>query len=283
MSEGSLLDERLEIETPERVVIAHDLAGIGSRFAAGTIDAAILLLPWCAAGCVVVVVADVSGEMKPEEMMALGMALVGAIVAILFLYYIGFELLMRGQTPGKRALKLRVVSVHGGQAGSGAIVLRNVLRLVDMLPAVIVHFLGGVVMFLNRRNQRIGDLAAGTVVVRERPEELRRQRIAAPPPPGADVPVDSATLDAIRSFLARRYEMRPIVRAEVASRLLTRVAETHEIPRGDPETLLGLLGAGRTPKELRDMAGPRPASVPFAPPPPPPPPSVPGPPPGPVP
>ena len=172
MSDESLLDERLEIETPERVVIAYDLAGIGSRFAAGTIDAAILLVPWCAAGCVAAAVTGISSDLNQEELGTLGWAVLGACVSIVFLYYLGCELILRGQTPGKRALKLRVVSVHGGNAGTGAIVLRNVLRLVDMLPVFFVHVLGGLVMFLNRRNQRLGDLAARTVVVRERPEEL---------------------------------------------------------------------------------------------------------------
>ena len=271
---GSLLDQRLDIETPERVVITHDLAGIGSRFAAGTIDACILIIPWVAASCVLLAVMPSSGKLNQEEAQALGMATGGVCYAILWLYFLLFETFGGGRTPGKRFLKLRVMSVHGGPAPASAIVLRNLLRVVDSLPTLFLPFLGGLVMFLNRRSQRIGDLAAGTVVVRERPEALRSVSLRTAvsgsdayggPPAAQGGEIAAAHLVEIDRFLARRHELTADARTVIGLRICVRMRERYGLPQGDPEQILGLLGARRTPAQIRDLAGPAQG---FAPPPP---------------
>lgn len=261
----NLLDQRLEIETPERVVLVHDLAGVGSRFAAGTIDACILTVPWCGALCVAVAAVPGGNATTPEELQSVGMAFVGVCYAILWLYFLVFETTWGGRTPGKRALRLRVMSVHGGPAPFSAIVLRNVLRIVDSLPTLIPPFAGGVVMFLTRRSQRIGDLVAGTVVVRERPETLRVPFVRDATAAQGDE-VSAADLAEVDRFLARRRELLAEPRADLAGRLAERMRETYALPPGNPETLLGLLGARRSPREIRDLAGPSPSSGPGQPP-----------------
>ena len=252
----SLLDQRLEIETPERVVIVQDLAGIGSRFAAGLVDACILLVPWIFVSCAFAFAAPHSGQVNQEEMQSLGMAVVGICYAILWLYYLLFESLWGGRTPGKRMLKLRVMSVHGGPAPVSAIVLRNLLRIVDSMPTLILPAVGGVTMFVTRRAQRIGDLAAGTVVVRERQESLRvpTARSAASADPANEV--SAADLEEIDRFIVRRSELLPDVRTRIAARLCERMRAAYGLPPGAPETVLGLLGARRTPAQIRDLAGP---------------------------
>lgn len=309
----SLLDQRLEIETPERVVITHDLAGIGSRFAAGTIDACFLIIPWCGAFCVMAAVmpaaAGPGGEFKQEEMQALGMATMGVCYAIFWLYFLLFETFGGGRTPGKRILKLRVMSAHGGPAPASSIVLRNVVRVVDSIPTLILPVLGGIVMFTTKRAQRIGDLVAGTVVVRERVEALRLPSSGGPagaravsgssqfivPLPGmlvhgsmpreqpnaefvagasgsagpATQSVDELTpveLAEVDRFLARRSELLHAARTAIAAQICGRLRERYALPPGDSEKILGLLAARRTPRQIRDLAGPAsaPASAPVS-------------------
>jgi len=154
--------EDLVVATPERVAFRFETAGLGSRFTAQLID---LLVLW-------------------GVLLALGLAsfgviggLVGqpAIAAVIFLvtgflsfwaYWILPEALWSGQTLGKRVLHLRVIDARGGPVTAGQAVIRNLLRIVDFLPAS--YALGTVVIFSTARNQRLGDLAAGTVVIRER-------------------------------------------------------------------------------------------------------------------
>ncbi|MCE9637975.1 MAG: RDD family protein [Planctomycetes bacterium] len=307
---GSLLDQRLEIETPERVVITHDLAGIGSRFAAGTIDACFLIIPWCGAVCVLAAMMPMSmrgGEPKPEELQALGMATVGVCYAIFWLYFLLFETFGGGRTPGKRILKLRVMSVHGGPAPASAVVLRNVVRVVDSIPTLILPVLGGIVMFTTKRAQRIGDLVAGTVVVRERIEALRLPSRGGAggaktasatnsfflPLPGmlvygsvpreqpnpeflagaagasanASASVDELTATEIAEvdrFLVRRGELNNVSRTAIAAQICGRLRDRYALPPGDAEKILGLLGARRTPQQVRDLAGPAFARQPSA-------------------
>jgi uncharacterized RDD family membrane protein YckC len=101
---------------------------------------------------------------------ALGSELVTAPVIIIasfspFLYFILFEGLWNGQTPGKRALRLRVRMSDGTPLTFGAALMRNLIRTADLLPGT--YFLGLIVMFTNNQSQRLGDMAAGTVVVHE--------------------------------------------------------------------------------------------------------------------
>ena len=250
----TLLEQRLEIETPERVHIVHELAGIGSRFAAGTLDLLVLMLPACAALLAVALLAP--GALGGgESVTVVLLAGVGVLVAIYWSYYLGFELFWGGQTPGKRLLRLRVVSEDGGPASTAGIVVRNVLRIVDGLP-VMLYVLGGIVMFVNRHSRRVGDLAGGTVVVREREERLAVERLAAAPAPGGEGNLSREELDRVRRFLVRRGELAPGYRDRVARSLAEEIAAAHDLSAADPEAMLALLASGRTPREVRALQGP---------------------------
>src|SRR5262245_8800786 len=147
VSGESLLDRRLEIDTPERVRIVHDLAGIGSRFAAGFIDAFLLILLFCASSFAILVLGGVTRPQSDEQMLAFAYAATGVVFVVVALYYSVFELMWDGQTPGKRLLKLRVIAKDGGPASATAILVRNVLRLADAFPFAAPYALGGAVMF----------------------------------------------------------------------------------------------------------------------------------------
>ena len=149
----------LVIETPEGVVFSYELASPALRAFAWAVDAAAIGTAAYAIGKG----ADTLGSVSKDW--------AGALSAILyFVASIGYGIVLEwrwhGQTLGKRLLRLRVVDAQGLRLQLPQVAIRNLLRLVDMLP--LLYLLGGAAALLTRRCQRLGDLAANTVVARER-------------------------------------------------------------------------------------------------------------------
>lgn len=165
-------DETLVIETPERVPLHFALASIGNRFIACAIDHTIQIVALLVFSIVFAIASDVSNlgtqfSGIPNWVRAL-------LVIIVFVvwdgYFVLFEWLWRGQTPGKRWLKLRVIREDGRPITFFEAAVRNVLRAFDIwFPPF--YSIGLVSVFATERDQRVGDLVAGTVVVREREAE----------------------------------------------------------------------------------------------------------------
>lgn len=149
-----------EISTPDGLVFKVPLAGPAVRFLALGIDTAAIAVINLAVLTVLSVMQLVS-----EDFFRASTAL--AAFALGFLYFIVLEWLWRGQTLGKHLLGLRVVDVEGLRLAPWQVILRNVLRLVDMLPAA--YGFGGAAVLLSPRRQRLGDLVAGTLVAHTRP------------------------------------------------------------------------------------------------------------------
>lgn len=147
----------LQIRTPEGIVFSQDLAGPTARFLAWLIDLLIVVALIYAANIAV----GVLGWLSPELAQALSLV---AVFALNTGYKILAEWFWRGQTVGKRVMRLRVMDAEGMRLQFSQVVLRNLLRFADLLP--IAYLVGGVAMLINSRAQRLGDLAAGTVVVR---------------------------------------------------------------------------------------------------------------------
>lgn len=188
------LDATVSVETPEHVAFSYSIAGIGARAAAALIDYLI---------CVALLMAFVFiwGVQGPWA--------VAVVVIVQFVivwgYYVLFEGLNDGQTPGKRWLRLRVVQDGGYSVSFAASAVRNLARVVDLQP-VVTYAVGVVSIAATKSGKRIGDLLAGTIVVRERAE---RRRVAAGPAP-ADAPVVLHTLltDDEYALVARFIERR---------------------------------------------------------------------------
>jgi len=165
--------ETTRIATPDSVELEFRLAGPGSRLLALAIDTAIT----GALTGVLIVLAVVAGYSldvgEGRSTWASGL-LVLAFFLVRWGYFIFFELLLRGQTPGKRALGIRVVRDGGLPLGARQAIIRNLLRVVDALPPPLC-IVGAVSILASHTGQRLGDLAAGTLVVRER---FRRAREA---------------------------------------------------------------------------------------------------------
>jgi uncharacterized RDD family membrane protein YckC len=211
-------EDRLAIATPEGVEIELTLAGLGSRFIAAMFDFAVRLLPLLA----VFILLDPAG--------ATGAAIFALIdFGMTFFYYVLFEVLGGGRTPGKRWTGLRVVRSGGSPVTFVRSMLRNVLRIVDFLPAF--YLVGMLAIFITNQNQRLGDVAAGTLVVRDRHGDRRLgdapQELATYDPGPAvnwDVSAVSANdVATVRAFLTRRYSIDDRARAALASELAGRL------------------------------------------------------------
>lgn len=172
-----MIDEKLTIDTPENVQVDFELAGIGTRFIATLIDTLWLtgvrvLIGMM--GAAIFFAADLSEET--------GIIIASIALLVFFIigwgYYIFFEISWNGQTPGKRKMGIRTVKLNGLPISASEAIIRNLMRVVDLLPAY--YAAGFVTMFLNDQARRLGDLAAGTLVVYDQTEislnEVKRKK-----------------------------------------------------------------------------------------------------------
>ena len=212
-------EDRLAIATPEGVEIELTLAGLGSRFIAALLDFFIRLLPLIA----LLVLLDPRNGAIGAAIFAL------ADFGLQFFYYVLFEVLGGGRTPGKRAVGLRVVRTGGRPVTFVRSMLRNIVRIVDSIGAYLV---GMVTIFITNNNQRLGDLAAGTLVVRDRHGDRRHgeapSSVGATYDPGDAVnwdvsAVSAADVATVRAFLERRSSLGSPARADLARRLAERL------------------------------------------------------------
>ena len=172
MSAVIATEETLVIETPERVPLHFALASIGNRFLACAIDHALQSLALLVIVIASLILADYSGI---ESMLASAPKWVWALsIVIGFLiltgYFAFFEWIWNGQTPGKRWLKLRVIREDGRPVTFWEATVRNLLRTFDIMPWPF-YSIGLICVFVSARDQRVGDMVAGTVVIREREAE----------------------------------------------------------------------------------------------------------------
>jgi uncharacterized RDD family membrane protein YckC len=172
MSATITSDETLVIETPERVPLHFALASIGNRFIACAIDHAIQIVALIVLVIFFIFVADAADlgsrvSNAPKWVIAL---LIVFVFLLMSGYFVFFEWLWRGQTPGKRWMKLRVIREDGRPISFFEAVVRNLLREFDIMPFPF-YSIGLISVFATDRDQRVGDLVAGTVVVREREAE----------------------------------------------------------------------------------------------------------------
>jgi uncharacterized RDD family membrane protein YckC len=178
--------EELVVPTPERVTFQYPVAGPGSRFLAQLIDQVILTVLLTGAFLIILLL---GAAINDRELTILLLVLVSFL--IIFCYFLVTEAVFAGQTPGKRALRLRVVGDQGQPITFSQALIRNLVRIVDFLP--VYYGVGLVTLFINGRGKRLGDLAAGTLVVREQGAVNLRDlayevpQAAAPPPPSSSI------------------------------------------------------------------------------------------------
>ncbi len=211
------MDYRYTIETPEQIEFAYDIAGIGSRFLAAIIDTALLVLLQIGLGLSFFVIGS-QIEAAGTDVSSILIAGWSILSFVLFWgYYIMFELLWNGQSPGKRAVRLRVVREGGRPITFATSAIRNLIRFVDFLPGF--YGLGVLVMFIDRRARRLGDLAGGSLVVKDRGTVSLDSLTKAAEPPRMELPaatnlslpnlhvVDDDDYNLVQDFLRRRSDL----------------------------------------------------------------------------
>jgi len=221
--------DTLTVETSESVAFAYELAGPASRGAALAVDTAVL-------GVLIVAEAGVGYALGALAMRAFGERAVpwtvGAVLVVAFAtywgYYIWGEVVRNGRTPGKRLLGIRVVRDDGGRLGVLDSVIRNLIRLIDLMPGY--YAVGLVAMLVSGRAKRLGDMAAGTVVVRDVGDVSLY----------FDGETRSKHEKLVREFLTRRAGLTPAARWQVAVEILAAYGEQPQ-PGWDEPTVAGRL------------------------------------------
>lgn len=217
-------DDRITINTPEGLEIELNLAGLGSRIAAAVFDTLMLGVVLALAAFGLFSLADRLGS----PLLAVGIGWL-VVMVLTIGYFVAFETFNDGRTPGKTMIGIRVMGADGQPVRFGPSLVRNLLRLVDLFPAFPI--IGPISILVSDRNQRLGDLAAGTIVVRrERSGPTSWIETVEPDPSTAhwDVSgVGDADLELARRFLGRREDLVAEKRAEharaIAARLRQRV------------------------------------------------------------
>jgi uncharacterized RDD family membrane protein YckC len=255
------LDDAYDLRTPEQIDLQYDLAGLGSRFMAIALDSliqgalimALVMVFGIGAGLLAVSLRDMVGNGSGVLIIAGVVVVVMLVFALSWGYFIFFELIWNGQTPGKRAAGIRVLTSRGEPVTLVHSLVRNVLRLVDALPSA--YMIGSICILVTPRSQRLGDLAAGTIVVRERHAELPR---ALPPldpslalPPHLASAFSSADVLLARDFLRRAPYLvsarRTELRSQIATTLRARLAASGQpsLPALTDDHLLAAVAALR--------------------------------------
>jgi uncharacterized RDD family membrane protein YckC len=187
------LFQEYTIETPENVSFGYEVAGIGSRFIAALVDTTILgVLLLGLNVALLVLVSALGGDMESVELSVEDEPaawVIGFVIALYALlnfaiwwgYYLFSEWLWHGQTVGKRVAHIRVVRLDGAPVSFLPVAVRNLVRIVDFLP--MAYGVGLVTMFCNRQTRRLGDFAAGTLVVKDQGELALDMLMASPPAP----------------------------------------------------------------------------------------------------
>ncbi len=227
------MEERLDIDTPEGVIFGYQVAGIGSRFMAALADTIILICLLMTFSCALSVML---GSLSGLESWVQAMPVLFSFVLI-WGYYIFFELAWNGQSPGKRQIGLRVIRTDGTPITLVDSLIRNLVRIVDFMP--FFYAVGLVTMFSSLQARRLGDYAAGTLVVKER-HDITLKSLTETPWLGPATFLNLSDYRLVTEFLDRRYELHN--RDELAQRIATAVAVKLGLPQpasaADAEALL---------------------------------------------
>jgi uncharacterized RDD family membrane protein YckC len=201
---------KLSIDTPENILLDAEIAGFGSRFVAALTDYSVIVILLIAVTWLFIRVQINDSSISPFYYIT--------IFLITWGYHLIFELIWNGQTPGKRRAGIRVIQSNGLPVTVSAILIRNIIRLFDFLP--VFYGLGLIMLFATKRTQRLGDLAARTIVIREQQqvtlqtikEDMRIQYLYVKPiePIPSFIQIDLLTQDDRRrvvDYLRRRSKI----------------------------------------------------------------------------
>jgi uncharacterized RDD family membrane protein YckC len=240
--------DNLVIDTPEQIPLEFPLAGIGSRFLALALDTLLQAI----AGSILAAIALAMGA-RIHTMRTRGAWTFAILVIAWFLiqfgYFLFFEAIWHGQTPGKRWTHLRVIQDSGRPITVYEAAARNLLRIVDSIPGL--YGVAIISALFSAKSKRLGDYVAGTVVVHERPTasatEVQWDLAASAGISPYDVSrLTPEEFQLIEAFLFRRNQLAADVRAETGRKIMARLSTRFEFTpedAGNPEALLESLAA----------------------------------------
>lgn len=231
--------DKIVIITPEQIELEYDLAGLGSRFVAFIIDS---IVQWS-----IIILLFVAMIISVPNLFETGItSLISNVVAaicivlifvMLFGYFIFFETLWTGQTPGKKAAQIQVIKDNGEPISFSDSFLRNIFRIIDFLPWY--YLLGIILILVNKQNKRLGDYVAKTIVVRLKsnlaPVVLPQLNVY------SDVLMDvsqitEAEFGLVRDFLLRRDQLRPGARKILAEKISSLLMNKTQVDKNTMET-----------------------------------------------
>ena len=231
---------RLAIETPEHLVLELELAGVGSRIAAAACDAVLLSVAYMALGIGVATLQTRTAPPGPWSTL-LAVLVVLAAFLVFWCYFLLFEALNHGRTPGKRLMGIRVVMDTGHPITFAAAAVRNLISIVDALPFGMV---GLAFVLFHPQNKRLGDIVAGTVVARDRPEDVQLGGVSADREPGAE-PLETGPPELsdeefrlLDQYLERLERLDGTLRRRFTADLAARFAPRFPRRDADPEAFL---------------------------------------------
>jgi uncharacterized membrane protein SpoIIM required for sporulation/uncharacterized RDD family membrane protein YckC len=222
------LERRVQIETPEQTVLSYTLAGVGSRAAAALVDLFILVVVQVGLFLLFQQIGSATGSHATSAQRTSGAwaYAVGVLVAyaLMWGYYVFFEAFWDGQTPGKRWLDIRVVQDGGYSVSFGASAVRNLVRLLDSQPGFL-YGVGLVSMTVSKSGKRLGDIAAGTIVVHEQRALIAAAVRSAPEVTSAPAITSRLTEEEfalLGRFIGRRKQLDSAMQANFMLQLATR-------------------------------------------------------------
>jgi len=231
----------LTVDSVTGIDVSLPVAGAGARAFAFLIDwfvRLILALAWFTAAALIYN-GSVSLAPPPQSDAGWFGAVVAPALAIYFLYHYVLELAMRGRTPGKRMAGIRIINRDGGAPGVGALLTRNVFRLVDSLP--LFYGIGLIAVMATHEHRRIGDMAAGTLLAYDAPAFTTPDTGANP---AAYARYDAETAELVAELLERWPLLTSEARRQLAMQLLARQGlGTEALSRADEATLHAQLAA----------------------------------------
>lgn len=233
--------EKLIIETPEQTSIEFPLAGIGSRFLAMLIDTLIqmgigIVLGLIFAGLSLGLGINGAG-ISPAAGIWVGAILIFGFFLLIYGYFILFEAIWNGQTPGKRITHIRAIKDTGQPINAIDAVGRNLLRIIDQLP--LGYGIGVLCAWISPQSKRLGDYVAGTVVVHEKSVEHVPSHWTEPEQAASTHQYSSSRLTPeefalVDTFLSRRQSLEPGVRYDMASGIVRRIESKLVLPPDRP-------------------------------------------------
>ena len=249
--------DHLQIDTPEQIALELPLAGIGSRFLGLAIDTLLQFALYITAVLLLAFIPLVTGIGRyfswiPQSFIP------ALVVMFMFCVYWGyfafFEIIWKGQTPGKRLTKIRVIHQSGRPINVYEAIGRNLLRAIDVLPGM--YGVGIVCMMINSQHRRVGDYVVGTVVVHDkRTEEVKPEwnMVAEASPTNPHLSqVTSEELVLIETYLHRRVDLDLAVRDRTAYQIASRITQKTGLQRDPNQSLDDFLeGVAR---QIRDTA-----------------------------